>query len=1150
MKQSTLNFDQTNPEAYLASLNDAQRKAVIADCNVSLQILAGPGSGKTRVLTSRVAYMLQHHFIDPTEMIVVTFTNKAANEMKLRLAQLVGNKVVDKLMMGTFHSVCVRYLRKYGKLIELPTNFVIADRDDCLGIIKRAVNSTDMPDNIKDKLKPAKLADIISQCKSKEQSPSSYRQAQGQFTNQDDIARMEAIYKVYVEYQDELERTSALDFDDLLLKGLLLFTKFPRIVSKIRCVLIDEFQDTNATQYNLVRVMAHANRALTTVGDPDQSIYGWRSADVENLEKMARDFSPVTQIYLEQNYRSTAAILGAAMAIVQQDKKRINKGLKASHVNGSNVVIHHAGTAFDEAQFIAAQIKHLRAHTGNLIEFGDVAILLRYGALSRNIEVAFQKESIPYRMVGGHKFFDRAEVKDMISYLQLADNDSYQAAFMRVINVPKRGFGEKTLKDLETASKKKKLSLMNICIKLIAGQTFVTLTSLQKNNLKNFVQTILDVKALAEQGMDVPGLITKVVESTNYEAYLERTHGPDAKERLLNIEELKSFATIVGDERADGMADEAELEAMRATNTPDAGNQAGHTITRPSLNRSSNNDSDDEIEILQDSGFQDSDLPASFPSSQTISNPLRTFLAMSMLATDTDTKTQQDEAKEGKQKVTLTTVHAAKGLEWPVIFVPACETDVFPFYRSATSDTEIDEESAQRMAGASTKSRELSPFIKNVPERYQKAVFSKKLQKITAKSRAEIAKVLGREAPDEQAVQVVITTYNQSLPEELPTYEYDPLVHSTSRYSNESYISSGGFQQNRYGGGQTLSHQSANNQSSWTSSSTNSANRAPQTVPSHASGFASALSTLQPVTSISRPVPIIASSSSSTFGNTNNTFGRASNSFRTANQTLSGGYKINTSATNSSVPPRSGGSSIPLAPFATAHKQGEIDQLPAPPPRQPWPAGPPRSVRSFSAFKPPRMSGTASTRPSIALGTPIEIDAIPDDVNEAMNEEFEPEQQSAVDVTAQVITQDHSNSPIRSNSPLKNKSTTSSSTFQTLIKLDPQGLPNVPETRSSKISDAVLVNPEGNFESVPADLLQRWTQGERKRFLDPMAQLSKMEVNTSKSVTDVVDLTTTSSDGDPFVDTRTEVNPSKRLRKTGSTKANVETRHDKVIRKL
>ncbi|ORY73640.1 P-loop containing nucleoside triphosphate hydrolase protein [Leucosporidium creatinivorum] len=696
LKQSTLTFGTLQPAAYLPSLNKAQRTAVTAPSTGSLQILAGPGSaGKTKVLTTRVAYLLQQYKIEPEELVVVTFTNKAANEMKLRLSVIVGAATVEKLMMGTFHSVCVRYLRKYGKLINLPNNFIIADRDDCLAIIKRILPSilSSHSDDLKKELKPNLLLDVISKCKSSEMSPSDYRAQQAKVENEGARERMEAIWRVYEDYEAELAKDNALDFDDLLLRGLNLLQRFPRVVSKVKNVLIDEFQDTNGTQYSLVKLIAKASGSLTIVGDPDQSIYGWRNADVENLEKMVNDFAPVQQIYLEENYRSTGAILGAALAVVRQDTTRIPKSLTATHPTGSSVVLHCAPTAFDEASFIAAQIKHLVAHSGGLVDYGDVAVLLRYGALSRVVEVALQKSGIPSRMVGGHKFFERAEVKDLLSYLQLIDNPSYTSAFTRIINVPKRGLGEKSVKEILGVAKKKGWTAWDVAVKLAKGSGVVGLTSAQRKGVREFVKTVSEARGWAEEGKSVSDLIDLVCENVAYRAHLEKTQGPDAQERWMNVEELKS------------------------------------------------------------------------------TNALRTFLAVSMLATDTET--QDAKADKLERKVTLSTVHAAKGLEWAVVFVPGCENGVFPFYRSE-SPNEINEErrllyvaitraqgfctlshSMSRMTGATVSKKELTPFLSTVSKTYP-TLFVKRLQKIGPTTRVEMARVLGRPAPSEElALQLI-----------------------------------------------------------------------------------------------------------------------------------------------------------------------------------------------------------------------------------------------------------------------------------------------------------------------------------------------------------------------------------------------------------
>ncbi|GAA5896051.1 hypothetical protein JCM5296_006229 [Sporobolomyces johnsonii] len=853
LKQQTLTFDQIQPDVYLTELNPAQREAVTAGTAGGLQILAGPGSGKTAVLTKRVAYLVQHERISPEELVVVTFTNKAANEMKTRLSKIVGAQTVDKIVMGTFHSVCVRYLRKYGKLVNLASNFVIADRDDCLAMIKRLLGSLSVPNDLRRDMKPPTWLDHISKCKSRMIGPEQYRadNAGGY-----DEEKAEWVARVFEAYEDELAKGNALDFDDLLLRGYQLFRNHPRVVAKIKSVLIDEFQDTNTVQYDLVKLIAAASGSLTIVGDPDQSIYGWRSAEVENLEKMTRDFAPCRQIFLEQNYRSTGAILGAALAVVRQDTKRINKSLHSSHPTGSSVVLHCAPDPQTEAAFIAASIKHLVAHMGGLITYNDCAVLLRYGALSRSIEVGLQKAGVPSRMVGGHKFFERAEVKDLLSYLQLLSNPSYSPALSRVLNTPRRGIGDKTQREILATAARKGMSAFEVCVRIANEQGLVQgLTQAQKKGVRALVEIVRDGRKMADEGTDVADLIDFIMEKTAYRRHLEKTQGPDAVEKWENIEELKSYATVV--------ASENPSTADLATALDAEAEEADSQFEEVAIPSSAPVAVDDDLGV-DDSGFGEGGgegeivVPFSSQSAETgKSTPLEIFLATSMLATDTETQDAKSDAKA--DKVTISTCHSAKGLEWPVVFIPACEDGTYPFYR-ASEPNEVDEErrllyvaitraqsfciishAKTRMAGAEMKTKRLSPFLTTVAQTYP-TLFVSKLQKISGKTRGEMAGVLGRQVPDEDKARLTIDEYTASLRLDPPTYD---AVHGSSSQSfgsrNYGPFGAPAFSsQGRYGGGFT--NASANlSQGRWS----NQALAGPQPVPAGAGGFRSALSTFK-----------------------------------------------------------------------------------------------------------------------------------------------------------------------------------------------------------------------------------------------------------------------------------------------------------------
>ncbi|KAH9838601.1 P-loop containing nucleoside triphosphate hydrolase protein [Rhodofomes roseus] len=457
-------------QAYLRNLNPAQLQAVQHPPDIPLQILAGPGSGKTRVLTARIAHLIFHHHVAPQAICAVTFTNKAANEMRARLDILVGVHDTACIRMGTFHALCASFLRRHGRMVGLETNFTICDADESKKIVKALLgeHSKDLAAK-RISLTEGTLMSMISKAKARGQTAdeleAKYRRSRASGSrkrsrlpsdvnnedNSDDEQSqtmqdpniMAVLIDVYRVYERTLRSSNSLDFDDLLLFGVRLFKRNPAVGEWCQHVLVDEFQDTNTIQYELMRQIAAASRCVTIVGDPDQSIYGWRSAEIKNFINMQRDFPNTQQILLEQNYRSTASILGASMAIVSQDKKRVAKTLRAEHPAGPSPMLQLFLNEHQEAEFIASEIKKIVAATGGMLEWGDFVVLLRFNALSRLIESALQKEGIPNRILGGHKFFERLEVKDLLAYLQLIDNPHFAAAFTRVINVPARGIGEK-----------------------------------------------------------------------------------------------------------------------------------------------------------------------------------------------------------------------------------------------------------------------------------------------------------------------------------------------------------------------------------------------------------------------------------------------------------------------------------------------------------------------------------------------------------------------------------------------------------------------------------------------------------------------------------------------------------------------------------
>ncbi|KAK7463908.1 ATP-dependent DNA helicase srs2 [Stygiomarasmius scandens] len=706
---------------YLQTLNPAQVKG--HDPAIPLQILAGPGSGKTKVLTSRIAHLILQHNLAPSSICAVTFTNKAANEMKERLTKLIGKEKAAELKMGTFHALCALFLRKYSKSIGLEANFTVCDAEESKKIIATLLKKYKADLEAKDiVLKDGTVLSLISKAKArgmsavdfaKEAKLAAKTSKSGEISSSsisNDIDMVVA--EIYQEYEKILKQNNSLDFDDLLLFGLKLFSRNEHAVSWCKHVFVDEFQDTNITQYELMRAIAVA-RCVTVVGDPDQSIYGWRSAEVGNLKKMQKDFPYVEQIFLEQNYRSTGSILRVSMAIVNQDKSRIQKSLIASHPTGTTPVLRCFSSEQAEATFIAVEIKRIAAHMGGMLRWSDFVILLRFNALSRTIESALQKEGIPSRVLGGHKFFERLEIKDLLAYLQLMDNPHFIPAFTRAVNTPSRGIGEKTLSELLSRSDKSKISPLDLIEKIHDGKT-PDIKPPVKRKLQSFVTHIRLLRKLANEGASPAELIRRLVDVIEYQNHLRQTQ-PDWETRWENVQELVTFASDV------------------------------HV---------------DAPEALSDGGSRDA-------------TPLRLFLQASMLSSEGDHQGEEND----KEKVTISTCHSAKGLEWPVVMVPAVEQGTFPFYRS----DDIEEERRllyvactraqsllyishvnQRKVAGETKGKELSTFISAVTKQ-NSSFFTDQLASFAPAERAVISRVLDRPVPSDSDVAKNVAEFHQTM---------------------------------------------------------------------------------------------------------------------------------------------------------------------------------------------------------------------------------------------------------------------------------------------------------------------------------------------------------------------------------------------------
>ncbi|TFY82118.1 hypothetical protein EWM64_g1894 [Hericium alpestre] len=653
----------------LSTLNGPQRKSVEHPPNVPLQILAGPGSGKTKVLTTRIAYLILRHAIAPSTICAVTFTNKAANEMKLRLTKLIGKEKVMRLKMGTFHALCARFLRQHAALVGLEGNFTICDAEESKKLVGKILKTYKdyiiahkiMFDDSKE------IVSKISKAKTKGYEPDDMvaillDDLKGKTIPHKNLATLKDLdpagwifVEVYREYERTLRATNSLDFDDLLIWGVKLFGKHKQAAAWCKHVLVDEFQDTNTVQYDLMRYIADANRCVTIVGDPDQSIYGWRSADIGNLKNMQRDFPSTKQIFLEQNYRSTASILALSLGIISGDNVRIKKTLHTAHPSGPRPMMHRFLDEKMEAQFIGTEMKRVVAATGGILDWNDFAILLRFSALSREIEASLQREGIPYRMLGGHKFFERLEVKDILAYLQLVDNPQFLPAFMRTINLPPRNIGEKSIAQVIQRAEQAGLSPMALVERIHDGKVPDIKPPL-KRKVGPFVTTLRTLREQANSGTSPAMLIRKLLELIKYTDHLKKSH-EDWETRLENIVELINFASQEKETALDAPPTEAAkvpVRDHRATQLEDEGLVIIEDDSRNAMSQSTDADDNADNET-----------------------PLRQFLQASMLSTDSQTKDD-----DNKDKVTISTCHAAKGLEWPVVMVPAVENKVFPHKRS------------------------------------------------------------------------------------------------------------------------------------------------------------------------------------------------------------------------------------------------------------------------------------------------------------------------------------------------------------------------------------------------------------------------------------------------------------------------------------
>ncbi|MDI9482438.1 MAG: DNA helicase PcrA, partial [Bacillota bacterium] len=633
----------------LEGLNPQQKEAVL-HTEGPILVLAGAGSGKTRVITHRIAYLIQEKGVAPWSILSLTFTNKAAREMRDRIEALIGARVLD-IWSGTFHSCCVRILRREIERIGFNRDFVIYDTGDQETLIKDCLQRLGYNDR---NFPPKQVLAYIGRAKDELISPEAYS------INAASDFRMRKISDIYTLYQKKLKANNALDFDDILLHTLNIFDKNPDVLAyyqdKFKYILVDEYQDTNTAQYMLVSMLAKKHRNICVVGDDDQSIYGWRGANMQNILDFEKHFHGCRVIKLEQNYRSTERILDAANNVIKNNYGRKPKLLWTKNLTGEPVYVYKAFDERDEADFTAGMVRNAVARGDN--NYGDFAVLYRINAQSRVFEDSFMKMGIPYRIIGAHKFYDRKEIKDIIAYLRVVNNPHDDISLKRIVNVPRRGIGKVTLDRAEQLAYDNGVSIYSI---LLEASKLSELTRASAK-IKSFTDMLVKLRSLAEY-LDLTELIKSVIDQSGIIKELEQEDTIEAKTRIENIREFQSVV----------------LDFVRNSEEEDPG--------------------------------------------------LNDFLAHVSLIADVDTMADEQD------RVVLMTMHSAKGLEFPIVFLAGMEEGVFPSYRSIGEESEMEEERRLCYVGITrareklfltfTKSRTLfgnttynrqSRFIDEIPE--------------------------------------------------------------------------------------------------------------------------------------------------------------------------------------------------------------------------------------------------------------------------------------------------------------------------------------------------------------------------------------------------------------------------------------------------
>ncbi|WP_137685936.1 DNA helicase PcrA [Staphylococcus sp. J] len=608
---------------------NAEQSEAVRTTEGPLLIMAGAGSGKTRVLTHRIAYLLDEKDVSPYNILAITFTNKAAKEMKARVEQLVGEEA-QVIWMSTFHSMCVRILRRDADRIGIERNFTIIDPTDQKSVIKDVLKN----ENIDSKrFEPRMFIGAISNLKNELKTPEDAQKEANDYHSQ-------MVATVYKGYQRKLSRNEALDFDDLIMTTINLFERVPEALeyyqNKFQYIHVDEYQDTNKAQYTLIKLLANKFKNLCVVGDSDQSIYGWRGADIQNILSFEEDYPDAKTIFLEQNYRSTKTILNAANEVIKNNTERKPKGLWTANTGGDKINYYEATTERDEAEYV---VREIMKHQRNGKKYSDMAILYRTNAQSRVLEETFMKSNIPYTMVGGQKFYDRKEIKDLLSYLRVIANSNDDISLQRIINVPKRGVGPSSVEKIQTYAVQNNISMFDA----LGEVDFIGLSKKVTQECIAFYEMIQNL-IKEQEFLEISEIVEEVLVKSGYRDMLDREQTLESRSRLENLDEFMSVPKDYEE------------------NTP---------LEEQSL-----------INFLTD---------------------------LSLVA-------DIDEA-DTESGVTLMTMHSAKGLEFPIVFIMGMEESLFPHIRAIKSDDDHEMEEERRICYVAITRAEETLYITNATTR-------------------------------------------------------------------------------------------------------------------------------------------------------------------------------------------------------------------------------------------------------------------------------------------------------------------------------------------------------------------------------------------------------------------------------------------------